>query len=439
MGKYDFKYKTFTTENFNYLINEKEVIEYLELCLGSSIVKDLIKENQDIEIDKLIGRIRLSALTIENLSIKNDLTKVEKLKFAINESYLIMKNALYEKMKYVLSKKKENILAIEKILISSLFCDSFQFEIDTNVKDLMDIGILPIIIDYKNNPKYLAINESLAIEACILWWSDNKKTATNYVLDDAFKTIEKHFQKEGLRGQTKGVLFETFVSSIFTQKKFQGVLIYDLPFIKCFQKYLKTDFPSWMKELEFICEINPNLFDTKLKNDCEVIKKIFQEKISFIFKTSDLCGLDKILVIFKDDKFYLIIISFKIYSTPIEKNDHITSVKQTNINYIYSKKINQTFNGDYLTFVNTEKIIKENFIVDEFDNDRKEILDLLNKNSGTLRLHIELPCTSFDNKIEKIYVNNNEVNILLTEKYLNTLISDKRHLNIFREIWKRND
>jgi hypothetical protein len=63
-------------------------------------------------------------------------------------------------------------------------------------------------------------------------------------------------------------------------------------------------------------------------------------------------------------------------------------------------------------------------------------LNLLNKNSGTIRLHIELPCTSFDDQIEKVNVKNNDVNILLTKENLNKIIFDETQLIIIQNIWE---
>jgi hypothetical protein len=117
IGKFELNLKTFTTDSYNYLENKKDVIEYLGLCLGD--VKVLI-ENNNINIDQLIGRIRTSALTIEYLVYDKKISKSKNLKLAISNSYSMMVSGLFRKMEDVLLSNKENIQIIERILISIL-------------------------------------------------------------------------------------------------------------------------------------------------------------------------------------------------------------------------------------------------------------------------------------------------------------------------------
>jgi hypothetical protein len=60
--------KIFTTQDFNYLTSKEEVLDYFEKCLGIDI-RNFIENDEKLfnEIEKLIGRIRLSSLTIQKL------------------------------------------------------------------------------------------------------------------------------------------------------------------------------------------------------------------------------------------------------------------------------------------------------------------------------------------------------------------------------------
>jgi hypothetical protein len=376
--------------------------------------------------------------------VLNSNNKKENFISAINNSYITIKEALYEKMNKSL--KRNSILRIEKILLTQFFNDSFKFQINGVIeKDFMHIGILPIVNIFRDSKStYYAIFEPLAIECCLKWWGENKKKVTNFLMENTFSRLLDILQEDGLKTNIKGIIFEKLISAIFLQIEFQDKTIIELPFIKCFLENNKNlvEIPNWIKTIKFKCEMRTNQIEGF--NDFEMLNKIIKEKKSIFYKASDLCGFDGILILFDENgNFYLIIISFKLYSGIISKENHILSIRQTNLEYIFAIKNKNVINDKnkdkekYLTFNQTEELIKKYFIKED-NKERNDVFNLLSKNQGILRLHIELPCTSFDNEIEKFYVNNNEINILLTKENLKNLIFDEKMVALIQEIWKEN-